>query len=277
MEELVIEGNRKVAIVTGGASGIGKAICNELVSKNVFVIISDINERDGKTFEVELNKEVINSRFVYLNVTEFSNVERVINDIYLEFGRLDYLFNNAGIAMYGELYDMSIEDWKEIVDINLWGVINGTQIGYKIMKEQGFGHIVNTASAAGLGPSPVSSAYSATKHAVVGLTTSLHYEAEEFGVKVSTLCPTFVDTPIFKEAKAININKSVIKNQLKKQRLMTPEQLAKITLDGIHKNKPVICPMPMRRTMDVIFTIIPPLHRALTRLVCKVSRKARIS
>lgn len=274
---IVIESYRKVAIVTGGASGIEKAICNELVSKNVFVIISDINEQDGKAFEAELNKEVINSRFVYLNVTEFTSVERVLNDVYQEFGRLDYLFNNAGIAMYGELYDMSIEDWKEIVDINLWGVINGTQIGYKIMKEQGFGHIVNTASAAGLGPTPVSSAYSATKHAVVGLTTSLHYEAEEFGIKVSALCPTFVDTPIFDQAKAISINKSIIKNQMKKQKMMTPEQLAKIALDGIHKNKLIICPMPMRRTMDVIFTIIPPLHRALMRLVCKVSRQARVS
>ncbi len=73
------------------------------------------------------------------------------------------------------------------------------------MKEQRFGHIVYPASAAGLGPSPISSAYSTTKHAVVGLTTSLHYEAELYGVKVSKLCPTFVNTPIFAKAKAINI------------------------------------------------------------------------
>ena len=152
-----MEKQKDIAIVTGGASGIGKAICNELVSKNVQVIIADINERDGKAFEAELNKEANISRFVYLNVTDFKSVERVINEVYQEFGRLDYLFNNAGIAMYGELYDMSIEDWKEIVDVNLWGVIYGTQIGYKIMKEQGFGHIVNIASAAGLGPSPISS------------------------------------------------------------------------------------------------------------------------
>lgn len=117
------------------------------------------------------------------------------------------------------------------------------------MKEQGFGHIVNTASAAGLGPSPISSAYCTTKHAVVGLTTSLHYEAEEFGIKVSTLCPTFVDTPIFHEAKAINIDKSAMIQQLKKQKMMSPQQLAKITIDGVHRNKPIICPMPMRKTM----------------------------
>ena len=127
-----------------------------------------------------------------------------------------------------------------------------------------------------MGPSPGSTAYATTKHAVVGLTTSLHYEAEEFGIKVSALCPTFVDTPIFEEAKAININKTVIINQLKKQKLMSPEKLAKIALRGIHKNEVIICPMPMRRTMDIFFTLFPHAHKALMRLVCKTSRKARI-
>ncbi|MFJ7736443.1 SDR family NAD(P)-dependent oxidoreductase [Lysinibacillus sp. NPDC097287] len=272
-----MEEKKKVAIVTGGASGIGRAICSELVSNNVFVVIADINVNEGKSFETELNNKNINARFVYVNVTECTSLEQVITESYQEFGRLDYLFNNAGMAMYGELYDMSIEDWKEIMDVNLWGVIYGTQVGYKIMKEQGFGHIVNTASAAGLGPSPISSAYSTTKHAVVGLTTSLHYEAAEFGIKVSTLCPTFVDTPIFDDAKAIKINKSIITNQLKKQKKMSPEQLAKITVDGVHKNKPIICPMPMRKTINVLTTTFPSIQNALMRLVCRVSRKARIS
>lgn len=272
-----MKGFKKIAIVTGGASGIGKALCSELVYQNVFVIIADINDTEGKLFEKELNKNSNNSRYITLNVTDFKSVEGVITDIYKEFGRLDYLFNNAGIAMYGELYDMNIENWKDIMDVNLWGVIHGTQVGYCIMKEQGYGHIVNTASAAGLGPSPVSSAYSTTKHAVVGLTTSLHYEAEDFGVKVSTLCPTFVDTPIFEEARAININKNVIMEQFKKQKMMSPQKLAKLTLDGVHNNKAIICPMPLRRSMDIFFTLFPQAHKGLMRLVCKVSRKARIS
>ncbi|MFJ5564176.1 SDR family NAD(P)-dependent oxidoreductase [Lysinibacillus xylanilyticus] len=268
---------RKVAIVTGGVSGIGRAICKELVGRNVFVIIADINEHDGRLLEAELNKEASNAQFIELNVTDYKSVEHVITNVYEEFQRLDYLFNNAGIAMYGEIYDMSMDEWKNIVDLNLWGVIYGTQVGYQIMKEQGFGHIINTSSAAGLGPSPISTAYSTTKHAVVGLTTSLHYEAEEFGIKVSTLCPTFVDTPIFDKATAINIDKSLMSKQLKKQKMMSPQQLAKITIAGVHKNKPIIRPMPMRKTMDVIFTIFPSLHRALMRMVCKVSRKARLT
>ncbi|MEN2767573.1 SDR family NAD(P)-dependent oxidoreductase [Ornithinibacillus xuwenensis] len=271
-----MQANRKIAIVTGGASGIGKAICQELVINDIYVIITDINESEGKILEAELNKEGNNSRFMYLDVREYQHVEQLIQNSYKEFGRLDYLFNNAGIAMYGELFDMSMDAWQEIMDINVWGVIHGTQVGYKIMKEQGFGYIVNTASAAGLGPSPISSAYSTTKHAIVGLTTSLHYEAKEFGIHVSALCPTFVDTPIFDKAKAININKNIIVEQLKKQKMMTPQQLAKITLKGVHKNKSIICPMPLRRTMNVVFEIVPPLHQKLMRMVCNVSRKARV-
>jgi len=268
---------RKVAIVTGGVSGIGKAICKELVDRHVFVIIADINKQAGHLLEAELNKDASNARFVELNVTDYKSVEHVITNVYKEFQRLDYLFNNAGIAMYGEIYDMSIDNWQDIVDINLWGVVYGTQVGYQIMKEQGFGHIINTSSAAGLGPSPISAAYSTTKHAVVGLTTSLHYEAEEYGVKVSTLCPTFVDTPIFDKATAINIDKTAMSKQLKKQKMMSPQQLAKIAIAGVHKNKPIICPMPMRKTMDIVFTLFPSLHRVLMRVVCKVSRNARLT
>ena len=271
-----MEKGRKVAVVTGGASGIGKAICQELSADDVFVLIADINERDGKLLEAELMKRGSDARFVHLDVTNGDMVKQVLQDIHEEFGRLDYLFNNAGIAMYGELYDMTVQDWEEIMNINLWGVIHGTQAGYKLMKEQGFGHIVNTASAAGLGPTPVSSAYAATKHAVVGLTTSLHYEAEEYGVKVSTLCPTFVDTPIFEKAKAIHIDKSVIQEQTSKQKMMSPQQLAKLAIRGVHHNQPVICPMPMRKTMDILFILIPSLHRSLMRMVCRVSRKARV-
>lgn len=174
---------RKIAVVTGGVSGIGKAICQELIAREIFVIIADIQDHEGRVLEAELNKDIAHVKFVHLNVTDYKNVASVIHDVFEEFHRIDYLFNNAGIAMYGEMGEMTIEDWKEIMAINLWGVIYGTQIGYPLMKKQGFGHIVNTSSAAGLGPSPFSTAYATTKHAVIGLTTSLHYEAEEFGLR----------------------------------------------------------------------------------------------
>lgn len=88
---------RKVAIVTGGVSSIGRAICEELVGRNVFVIIADINEHDGCLLEAELNKDASNAQYIELNVTDYKSVEHVITNVYEEFQRLDYLFNNAGM------------------------------------------------------------------------------------------------------------------------------------------------------------------------------------
>lgn len=264
------------AIVTGGASGIGRAIGCELAGKHVFVIIADLDEQGGQQTVSEIEKQGGRARFVKLDVTDADQVEAVVHNVYREFGRLDYMFNNAGIAMYGELYDMSREHWDRIISVNLWGVINGTQAAYRLMKKQGFGHIANTASAAGLGPSPMTAAYATTKHAVIGLTTSLHYEAETFGIKVSTLCPAFVNTPIFMKSEAINMDIAKINALVQKQNMLSPEQFARIALKGLHRNEPVICPMPLKRTMDIFFTLFPSVRRKLMRLVCNAGRKARI-
>ncbi|AZB42308.1 SDR family oxidoreductase [Bacillus sp. FJAT-42376] len=265
--------NKKVAIVTGGASGIGRALCLELSRQGAAVIIADINETEGKKAQAAIT----GSAFVYCDVKDLRCMEKIIHETYTNYGRIDYLFNNAGVALYGEFSDMNMTHWKKTMDVNVWGVIHGTQIAYAIMKKQGFGHIVNTASAAGLGPSPFSAVYSATKHTVVGLTTSLHYEAEAYGVKVTALCPAFVDTPILNKAEAVKLDKSLIMEQFKKQKMMSPERFAKIALKGVHQNKTIICPMPLRKTMDVFFTLFPAAHSSLMRLVCRVSRKAKVS
>jgi len=268
--------SNRVGIVTGGASGIGRALGKELAKKGVYVVVADIDTREGEHAVREITEKGGSARFMQLDVSDAAQVEKAIHSVFHEFGRLDYLFNNAGISMYGELYDMTLEHWSRIMNVNLWGVIHGTQAAYPLMKKQGFGHIANTASATGLGPSPTAAAYATTKHGIVGLTTSLHYEAEEFGVKVSALCPAFVDTPIFLKGEAIRMDKMKIYDQVKKQRLMSPEKFAAIALTGLERNKPIICPMPLRRTMDIVFTLFPSLHRKLMRLVCNVARKARV-
>lgn len=263
--------DKKIAIVTGGASGIGKAICKELISQQVHVYLADINAGDGKRVERDLGDL---ATFVHLDVTDAAQVTQTYYDIYNKHGRLDYVFNNAGIAMYGELHHMTLDQWKDIMNINVWGVIHGTQAAYDIMKKQGHGYLVNTASAAGLGSGPITSAYATSKHAIVGLTTSLHYEAEAYGIHVSALCPAFVDTPIFERAHAIQIDKNHILNQLKNQKLMSPETIAKKAITGVHKNKVIVSSIPLRRPLDIFFILFPPAHRALMRMVCKVSRNA---
>ncbi|MFF2908362.1 SDR family NAD(P)-dependent oxidoreductase [Paenibacillus sp. NPDC057934] len=263
-------------IITGGASGIGRAISKELAARGIFVVIADINASLGEDLVLEIHANGGKSRYMPVDVTDASSVHNVIHAVYQEFGRLDYLFNNAGISMYGELDQMSLEHWKKIMDINLWGVIYGVQAAYPLMKQQGFGHIANTASVAGLGPTPTASAYSTTKHAVVGLTTSLHYEAEAFGIKVSAICPSHVDTPIFDNGEAISLDKNKINEQVRKQKMMSPEAFAIFALKGLEQNKPIVCPVPLRRTMDAVFALFPFLQRKIMRMVCRVVRETSV-
>lgn len=143
------------------------------------------------------------------------------------------------------------------------------------MIRQGFGHIANTASMAGLGPTPTVSAYAATKHAVVGLTTSLHYEAEAYGVKVSALCPGHVNTSIYDTGEAIRLNKDKIMEQVEKRKMMSPEQFAAFALKGLEQNKPIVCPVPLRKTTDFFFALFPSAQRSLMRLICRTVREAK--
>ena len=111
-------------------------------------------------------------------------------------GRIDYLFNNAGIGVGGEVDSYTLDDWNDVFDVNLRGVVHGIQAVYPIMIQQHSGHIVNTASMAGLVATPGPASYTATKHAVVAISKALRVEAERHGVQVSVLCPGAIRTPI---------------------------------------------------------------------------------
>ncbi len=136
-----------------------------------------------------------------VDVTDFDNLRLLIERVADQHGRLDYIFNNAGIAAGGELRDHTIGLWNRIIDVNLRGVVHGVQAAYPIMLRQGFGHIVNTASMQGLMPSPLTASYSTTKHAIVGLSKALRVEAGAAGVRVSVLCPGVVRTALLSGGK----------------------------------------------------------------------------
>ena len=187
----------KIAIVTGGASGIGRALCEELGRRGAQVVVADINMEGAERTASTITAAGGRVRAVHVDVTKAEDVRRLIQETASAHGRLDFMFNNAGIVTVGEVRDMDLGHWHRILDINLMGVIYGTTAAYALMIKQGFGHIVNTASAAGLGPFPLLASYVMTKHAVVGLSTTLRLEGAGLGVKVSVVCPGFVRTEIF--------------------------------------------------------------------------------
>lgn len=187
----------KIAIVTGGASGIGEALCKELAAAGARVIVADIDGDGASRVAGALGATATAHE---LDVCDADAVQALVIETASQHGQLDYMFNNAGIAVIGEVLDTPLEDWYRVFDINVRGVVHGIAAAYPLMVEQGHGHIVNTASLAGLIPSPGLVAYAGTKHAVVGISRSLRIEAAQHGVRVSAVCPGFVKTGIVTNA-----------------------------------------------------------------------------
>ncbi|MFT5484423.1 MAG: NAD(P)-dependent dehydrogenase (short-subunit alcohol dehydrogenase family), partial [Halieaceae bacterium] len=186
----------RVVIITGGASGIGRAFAELLASKGCLVIIADRQEDLAKEVVAGIISAGGSARAVALNVCDFDAVNTVVNDVYESEGQIDYMFNNAGIGIGGEAIDHDMDDWKQTIDVNLMGVVHGIQAVYPLMIKQGYGQIINTASIAGLVIAPAMIAYTASKHAVYSLSSALRSEAKTHGVKVNVLCPGFIDTAI---------------------------------------------------------------------------------
>jgi short-subunit dehydrogenase len=183
----------RTAFVTGGGSGIGRALSKALSARGITVAVTDVDHDAAARVAQECGPRAVAAA---LDVRDPTAVREAIERFAAEHGRLDYVFNNAGIGTAGEVDDIPLDAWRRIVDINVYGVLHGVLAAYPLMLTQGFGHIVNTASLAGLGPAPLFAPYALTKHAVVGLTTSLRIEAAARGVRVSVFCPAAVETPI---------------------------------------------------------------------------------
>lgn len=262
----------KVAIVTGGGSGIGRALCEELGRLGAVVVVADINAEGAQQVASGITSNSGRARMACLDVTQAEDVEKLIQEVASEHGRLDYMFNNAGIGIMGEFRHMTFDHWKRCIDVNLWGVIHGTNAAYKIMCQQGYGHIVNTASAAGLMPGAMAIVYHTTKHAVVGLSTSLHAESAAYGVNVSVVCPGFIDTAIFKSMEFVGVNKDLALKRLASVKMMDTGQCARIILKSVARNKPIIPVTTLIRVFWPLYRLAPNLLISLIRKKTKKDR-----
>ncbi|HEX2284879.1 MAG TPA: SDR family NAD(P)-dependent oxidoreductase [Mycobacterium sp.] len=181
----------KQAIVTGGGSGIGAALCRALVAAGAEVVCTDI---DGAA--AERTAAALGARSSRVDVTDAAAVQAAVDEVVSRAGRLDLMFNNAGICWGGDTELLTLDQWNAIIDVNIRGVVHGVAAAYPLMVRQGHGHIVNTASMAGLTAAGQITSYVMTKHAVVGLSLSLRSEAVPRGVGVLAVCPAAVETPI---------------------------------------------------------------------------------
>jgi NAD(P)-dependent dehydrogenase (short-subunit alcohol dehydrogenase family) len=242
--------HERSAIVTGGASGIGAALGAALASSGAHVVLADLDGAAAERTASEIRdrlRAVGMVRGVQLDVTNRAAVTRLVENTADGETGLDLLFNNAGIAVGGPSADMPAEHWDRCIDVNLGGVVNGIIAALPVMSAQGRGHIVNTASAAGLVPAVFAAAYCATKHAVVGLSGALRPEAAAHGVRVTVLCPGMVETPILDQGPPSGLprpSRPALTGRAYLSALgmrpMTADAFARIALRGVARNRSIV-------------------------------------
>jgi len=189
----------KVAVITGGASGIGKAVAARAATDGMKVVLGDIEEGPLKEAVDELGAQGADAIGVVTDVSDASSVRQLRDHALDRFGAVHLVHNNAGVGLGGPIWEVNEQDWRWILGVNLWGVIHGIAAFVPVLLEQGEGHVVNTASIAGLTTSAFLGPYNATKQAVVAISETLFKDLQATGVTgvgVSVLCPGFVRTRI---------------------------------------------------------------------------------
>ena len=241
----------KSVLVTGAAAGIGRALTLEFCKRGARVYAADIQMDKLQTLAntVAGNGSITT---LSLNVTDPAQFTSAFERVQQDCGTLDYVINNGGIVVGGDFRDTSMMEIEKITQVNYWGAMHGTKQAYDIMTRQGSGHIVNVASPAGVMPVPLSTAYCATKHAVVGLSHALRAEGALYGVKVSVVLPGMVKSELWENA--INTGDYDYKEEMESGGIpqITSEEAAIAILQGIERNR-----------QDIVF---PLLNRLIIRL-----------
>ncbi len=249
----------KISVVTGAASGIGRELAEQLARHRSHVVLTDIDEAALTEITDTIRKEGHSAEFAVLDVRNPDEVKKVIDTTVSNHGRIDYLFNNAGIGVGGEACDFSYDDWRNVIDINLYGVVNGVFAAYPVMVKQGFGHIVNTASIYGLIPAVGEISYVTSKYGVVGLSNALRTEGASFGVKVSVLCPGFIDTPLLQTAKINRYDREKFL-ELVPDAIPVDKCVHEI-LRGVERNKAIILVTPFAKLIWRLHRLSPAMVR----------------
>ena len=272
----------KIAFVTGGASGIGAALATKLVDGGAEVWIADRQIGAAQELAQRLNSGGAKAHAIELDVRSYPSFESAVAEAVRQSGRIDYLFNNAGIGAGGEIDSYTLDDWNDVFDVNLRGVVHGIQAVYPIMIRQRSGHIVNTASMAGLVASPGAAAYTATKYAVVGISKALRVEAERHGVQVSVLCPGAIRTPILSGGKYGRMtNTGLGEEQLLKFwepfRPMAPEKFAERVLRAVFRGDAIIVVPAWWKAWWYLERLSPALSMRAAKLMLRRVREMQSS
>ncbi|NUR02372.1 MAG: SDR family oxidoreductase [Streptomyces sp.] len=264
----------QLVLVTGAGSGIGRATAFAFAEAGARVVAVDRDaEAAARTAELSRLVGAPEAWAETADVSDEHAMEKLAEKVATEYGVVDVLVNNAGIGLSGSFFDTSPEDWKKVLDVNLWGVIHGCRLFGKQMAERGQGgHIVNTASAAAYQPSKSLPAYSTSKAAVLMLSECLRAELAGRGIGVSAICPGFVNTGITSTARFAGVDAEEEKRRQKKAarlyglRNYPPEKVADAILRAVVRNEAVVPVTPEARGAHFMSRFAPRALRAIARM-----------
>ncbi|KAB2811844.1 SDR family oxidoreductase [Pimelobacter simplex] len=260
----------RTAIVTGGGSGIGAALVRALVAEGAHVVVADVDLPAAEALVAGLTGPgTALARAV--DVTSAAAVQDAVDAVVAAHGRLDLMFNNAGITFLGNTEDLTLDQWNAIIDVNVRGVVHGVHAAYPQMIRQRAGHIVNTASMGGLMAAGLMTSYVTTKHAVVGMSLALRTEAAAHGVGVTVVCPAAVDTPILDKGEIGRFKGRdfYLEGQGIKEPV-DPDLLARRVLAAVAANRPIVIEPRQARIAWRIGRLAPGFVNTMaTRFVAK--------
>ena len=255
------------AVVTGGASGLGLELAKSLLHRGASVAVLDIDKPALQRSTVELQQ--ISPQIVSFecDVTDGQAFELVVAKVREKLGSIHHFFNNAGIGGTLPFVQATFDQWTGIVNVNLVGTIRGTTLAFRIMKAQGYGHIINVSSIRGLLPIPGQVLYNTTQFAVTGLTQSLRYEARAYGIRLTEVCPGPIRTPIFYEP----IIGDAVAADLKRipSNALEPSVAAEKVLDGVARGRSLSF-LPFKERLGYwMYRVSPKLLESTFRSIWK--------
>jgi NAD(P)-dependent dehydrogenase (short-subunit alcohol dehydrogenase family) len=269
----------KVAIVAGGGMGLGRALCEELSQRGAAVIPVDIKADAARRVAEQIVQRGGRARAFHVDVSKKDDVVRLISDVVSEFQRIDYIFNNAAIVIGGDTRDLSIEQYNQVIEVNLHGVIYGALAAYRVMVDQGHGHIVNVSSLGGLVPQPGNTPYSTSKWGLVGFSLGLRFEGADLGVNVSCVCPGDMKTDIYENLSVVNMDSATIERDSRQTHFLLPQwsagRAAREILKGVSRNKAMIVFPWIGRVAWHLHQLAPGLVYRVTLQRMRMFRKAR--
>jgi NAD(P)-dependent dehydrogenase (short-subunit alcohol dehydrogenase family) len=265
----------KIIIVTGGGAGIGRSLSEELGRRGAQVIVAGrtmagVNEVVSKIIAAGGRAEALQ-----MDVSRETDVQNGVDLVVSKYGRIDYIINNAGINIAGEMRDLNIEHFREVIDTNLLGTLYGTMAAYRVMIKQRFGHIVNMSSLAGVFPFPANTPYTTAKHAIVGLSTSLRAEARALGVKVSVVCPGLIKTAIWKKTRMMKASNEDMIHMIGEGILLDLDYTTKMILNGICLNQAIIIFPLHAKAMWWLYRLSPSTFAPVGNIIVYMFRAIR--